>query len=116
MIKIIFLVVYGSLILGLLFRILKTHLGFNKTQKKLDDYHNFSMEVMEWVKEMSNSVKRNELMIYHLNHIGGSLEETLEKANHIEEYRKYIEDTWGEYIPSLKQKLRDKKIDTILNS
>jgi hypothetical protein len=71
---------------------------------------------LEWVKEMPNSSEKDELMIYHLNNIGVSLEEALENANHIQEYRKYIEDTWGEYIPSLKQKLRDKKIDTILNS
>lgn len=95
---------------------IRSHFGFKKTKKKLDDYSDFNEQVMSWVKEMTDYDKRSELMIYHIQNIsGGSLEDTLEKASKIDEYKKYIEETWGEYIPSLKQQIRDKKIDMLLS-
>jgi len=36
------------------------------------------------------------------------------KCEKIPEFKKYIEDNWGGYIPSLKQKIRERKINSIL--
>lgn len=115
MFKTIYLLIFLSLSIGILFVLLKNHIKFKKKQKMSDEYHVFSMQVIEWAKEIKDQNKRSELLKYHITYIFTSYsEEDNLKCEKIPEFKKYIEDNWGGYIPSLKQKIRERKINSIL--
>jgi len=115
MFKILFLAIYTTLIFAHLYRLVKTHIRFSKRQKMLDEYHEFSMKVLDWSKEIKDLNKRHEMLNYHITYISTShLEEVKLKWKQMPEFQKYIEDNWGGYIPSLKQKIRERKINSIL--
>ena len=115
MFKIVFLIIYIPLICGYIYHMIKTYQGFNRKQKILEEYHEFSMQVLDWSKEIKDINKSSELLYYHITYIStSSLEEAIIKSKKIPEFRKYIEDTWGQDIPSLKNQIRDRKINSIL--
>jgi hypothetical protein len=94
---------------------IKSYQVFNRKQKILEEYHEFSMQVLDWSKEIKELNRGYELLHYHINYIStSSLEEALIKWKKIPKFRKHIEDTWGQDIPSLKKQIRDKKINSIL--
>lgn len=114
--KILFLVIYIPLIFALLYRIVKNLIGFSNQQKMSNEYHEFSMKVLGWSREIKNLDKRSELLYYHITYIFTSHPEDIKvKWKKIPEFQKYIEDTWGGDIPSLKKQIRDRKISSILN-
>lgn len=83
--------------------------------KRLDEYYDFSRQVFEWIKEIKDSNKRSDLLLYHITYISSDcVEDSVMKSKKIGEFKSYIEENWGYDIPSLKSKIRDKKIDSIL--
>jgi len=115
MFKILFLAIYTTLIFAHLFENLICVFTNLYRQKMLDEYHEFSMKVLDWSKEIKDLNKRSEMLNYHITYISTShLEEVKLKWKQMPEFQKYIEDNWGGYIPSLKQKIRERKINSIL--
>jgi late competence protein required for DNA uptake (superfamily II DNA/RNA helicase) len=114
--KFIFLVIYILLLCGTVYRMIKTNKIHKKRLKMLKEYHNFSMQVFDWIKEIKNTDKVNEVLSYHIDEIfSSSPEDRLRKWEKISEFKNYIVEHWGQYIPSLKQQIRDEKIDSILD-
>ena len=117
MIKFIFLVIYISLLCGMFYQMIKTLKIHKKREKILKEYHDFSMQVFDWIKEIKDPDKVNEILSYHISEIStSSLEDGLIKWKRISEFKTYILEHWGQDIPSLKQQIRDEKINSILDN
>ena len=50
------------LICGYIYHMIKTYQGFNRKQKILEEYHEFSMQVLDWSKEIKDIDKSSELL------------------------------------------------------
>lgn len=110
-----FKIIIPLIFIHFLYILVKHHIGLLRQQKILDEYHEFSMKVLDWSKEIKDFNKSSELLYYHITYISTAhLEEVKLKWEKIPEFQKYIEDNWGQDIPSLKKQIRDRKINSIL--
>ena len=114
------LILLPVLILGMILRFYLVRYYAKKDVKSIDDFNYFNKQIRLWASEITDQNKKYELMTYQLNLIStNSYEDTISKSRQIPKFRKYIEEKWGEYIPSLrqemKQEIRDDKISKLLS-
>lgn len=61
MFKILFLLIYITLTFTLLYRLVTNIILYSNQKKILNEYHEFSSNVLDWVKEIKDLDKRSEL-------------------------------------------------------
>lgn len=86
----------------------------NKRYKKLNQFTEFHEQVIEWSKEIKDYSVRSSYVNECVNNLITPSEGFNGSDSIIDKYKEEIDKKWGQHIPSLRQEIREKKLNKIL--
>jgi len=99
--------------------------GHRKTMKKMKDWSKLHKELLDWSEEITDKDVKKEYLLYcidiisnnnsHTNYTNTTLNLESLKMRDVSKTRSEIINKFSNYIPSLKQELRENRINKILN-
>ena len=102
------------------FYFIKSHFSYKKRSKKINEWSQLNNNLIIWLDEIDIKVKQ-EYILFCLDKLKLSNEsiEVLsyeEMDKHISKSKQEVIEKYSKYIPSLRQEVRDQRINKILKS
>jgi len=113
-IKFIIISIFGIALISLIIKFIREMVIYRRQSRKLKQWSKFNKEIAEWSNEISDFNLRSEYMNECLRRIVSPLREEEFSEMCVEKEIEKVYNKWGNHIPSLKQRVRELRLNKII--